>query len=74
MSFIVATGLLGALAAVPEAGPLPMERTAAEANTATVFYYTKTKNWSSTYLHYAPRRLLDDPCPAPRWQPPARTG
>ncbi|MER6155422.1 carbohydrate binding domain-containing protein [Streptomyces sp. NPDC001868] len=31
-----------------------MEPAAAEANTATVFYYTKTKNWSSTYLHYAP--------------------
>lgn len=54
VAFLAATGLLAALAAVPEAGSLPMERTAAEANTATVFSYTKTKNWSSTYLHYAP--------------------
>ncbi|WP_328840909.1 carbohydrate binding domain-containing protein [Streptomyces europaeiscabiei] len=54
VAFLAATGLLAALAAAPESGSLPMERTAAEANTATVFYYTKTKNWSSTYLHHAP--------------------
>ena len=32
----------------------PAAATAAAANEATVFYYTKTRNWSSTYLHYAP--------------------
>ncbi|MGQ4378250.1 carbohydrate binding domain-containing protein [Streptomyces sp. SAS_267] len=31
-----------------------MQSTAATATTATVFYYTKTKNWPTTYLHYAP--------------------
>jgi glycosidase len=31
-----------------------MENTAATSTTATVFYYTKTKNWPATYLHYAP--------------------
>ncbi|MGW3408643.1 carbohydrate binding domain-containing protein [Streptomyces sp. NPDC000888] len=39
----------------PDVGSPSMGRTAAEAtNTATVFYYTKTKNWPATYLHYAP--------------------
>ncbi|MDX3642287.1 carbohydrate binding domain-containing protein [Streptomyces sp. MB09-02B] len=31
-----------------------MDPAAAQATTATVFYYTKTRNWASTYLHYAP--------------------
>ncbi|MEU9137502.1 carbohydrate binding domain-containing protein [Streptomyces sp. NPDC048404] len=31
-----------------------MQSTAATSTSATVFYYTKTKNWPTTYLHYAP--------------------
>ncbi|MEY2247272.1 carbohydrate binding domain-containing protein [Streptomyces sp. BF23-18] len=31
-----------------------MQSTAATSTTATVFSYTKTKNWPTTYLHYAP--------------------
>ena len=50
----MASGLLGALATVPPVPSAPMDPTAAEANTATVFYYTKTKNWAATYLHHAP--------------------
>ncbi|WP_436847377.1 carbohydrate binding domain-containing protein [Streptomyces aureus] len=38
----------------PDTGAVPMETTAATSTTATVFYYTKTKNWPATYLHYAP--------------------
>ncbi|MDT0401119.1 carbohydrate binding domain-containing protein [Streptomyces edwardsiae] len=48
-------GLLG-LAAVtgpPAPDPEPTAATAT-AGEATVFYYTKTRNWASTYLHYAP--------------------
>ncbi|NGO78024.1 alpha-amylase [Streptomyces sp. YC504] len=52
-SFTAAAGLLALLSGTPAAGSAP-EATAADANTATVFYYTKTKNWPSTYLHYAP--------------------
>ncbi|MGC0333782.1 glycosidase [Streptomyces sp. SAI-170] len=50
----LAGGLL-ALAAVtgPPADPRT-EPAAATANSATVYYSTKTRNWSSTYLHYAP--------------------
>ncbi|MFI9151607.1 carbohydrate binding domain-containing protein [Streptomyces sp. NPDC053367] len=50
----LAGGLL-ALAAVtgPPAAP-PTEPVAATGNSATVYYSTKTRNWSSTYLHYAP--------------------
>lgn len=33
----------------PDTGPV-----AATAASATVFYYTKTKNWTDHYLHYAP--------------------
>ncbi len=51
----VAAGLLGLLAAPPD-GPSP--RTAPVAavadSTATVFYWTKTKNWAAHNLHYAP--------------------
>ncbi|MER6347377.1 carbohydrate binding domain-containing protein [Streptomyces sp. NPDC001595] len=32
----------------------PVAATAGAANTATVFYYTKTRNWSQYKLHYAP--------------------
>ncbi|MFG2947224.1 carbohydrate binding domain-containing protein [Streptomyces adustus] len=50
----VAAGLSGLLTGVPDARPVAMGTAADTSNTATVFYYTKTKNWSSTYLHYAP--------------------
>ncbi|MFJ4624131.1 carbohydrate binding domain-containing protein [Streptomyces sp. NPDC088812] len=47
----LAAGLL-ALTAVT--GPTAPTAQAADTNSATVFYYTKTRNWASTYLHYAP--------------------
>ncbi|MEV8622732.1 carbohydrate binding domain-containing protein [Streptomyces sp. NPDC051079] len=40
-------------AAAPAARTAPAAETAT-ANTATVFYYTKTRNWSRYDLHYAP--------------------
>lgn len=47
----------GALAAatlvLPVTAPTP-QAAAADSSSATVFYYTKTKNWSDHYLHYAP--------------------
>ncbi|WP_329112982.1 carbohydrate binding domain-containing protein [Streptomyces sp. NBC_01353] len=48
--------LLGLLSATPPADPATVSTTPAAAaeNTATVFYYTKTKNWSAHNLHYAP--------------------
>lgn len=48
-----AVGLLGLLTAVPDdtTNPAPV---AATETTATVFYYTKTKNWPAYKLHYAP--------------------
>ncbi|MFB6979531.1 carbohydrate binding domain-containing protein [Streptomyces scopuliridis] len=63
-ALVVAADLLGLISAVPGAPP-GSERAAnapepvvapvaAVAGTTTVFYYTKTKNWPSTYLHYAP--------------------
>ncbi|WP_406480859.1 carbohydrate binding domain-containing protein [Streptomyces sp. NBC_01615] len=52
VTFVAAIGLFGLIP--PEAGSTPMEKTADTSNTATVFYYTKTKNWPTTYLHYAP--------------------
>nr|BDS38157.1 alpha-amylase [Streptomyces dimorphogenes] len=52
----LAAGLL-ALAAVngppADARTEPAAATAAAADSATVYYSTKTRNWSSTYLHYA---------------------
>ncbi|MER5200136.1 carbohydrate binding domain-containing protein [Streptomyces sp. NPDC002755] len=51
---VAAAGLVGLLAGPSGSDPVPLRTTAASANTATVFYYTKTKNWSATYLHYAP--------------------
>ncbi len=53
-SFTAAAGLVALLSGAPAVDADPMEPTAATASTATVFYYTKTKNWPSTYLHYAP--------------------
>ncbi|MFF9851234.1 carbohydrate binding domain-containing protein [Streptomyces litmocidini] len=51
----VAAGLLGPLAAPPDA-PAPRTSPAAAVveNTATVFYWTRTKNWTAHNLHYAP--------------------
>ncbi|NUR39973.1 MAG: alpha-amylase [Streptomyces sp.] len=55
VAFVAASGLLGLLSAVPDPGTsIPLQTVADSTSTATVFYYTKTKNWSSTYLHYAP--------------------
>lgn len=52
MALLAVTGLFGLTP--PDTGAVPMESTAATSTTATVFYYTKTKNWPATYLHYAP--------------------
>ncbi|MGW0945612.1 carbohydrate binding domain-containing protein [Streptomyces sp. NPDC002623] len=52
---LAAAGLFALVAAPSETEPVSLQPTAAAAsNTATVFYYTKTKNWPATYLHYAP--------------------
>ncbi|MFD8825635.1 carbohydrate binding domain-containing protein [Streptomyces sp. NPDC059605] len=47
-------GILGLLTAVPESDAPAAVPVAAAENTATVFYYTKTKNWAAYDLHYAP--------------------
>lgn len=53
VALVAAAVLVGAVP--PDTGPTPLRETAATAaDTATVFYYTKTKNWPATYLHYAP--------------------
>ncbi|MHB9848939.1 carbohydrate binding domain-containing protein [Streptomyces krungchingensis] len=52
LAFVTALGLFGLVP--PGDDPAPMTPTAAASNSATVFYYTKTKNWPATYLHYAP--------------------
>ncbi|MFJ6461283.1 carbohydrate binding domain-containing protein [Streptomyces sp. NPDC091387] len=50
-----AAGLLGLLTAAPDpAGSSSAVPVAAAGNTATVFYYTKTRDWSAYSLHYAP--------------------
>ncbi len=52
---VAAAGLLGLLTAVPQTAPAPAtEPVAADGTTATVFYSTKTRNWSAYHLHYAP--------------------
>ncbi|MER5366669.1 carbohydrate binding domain-containing protein [Streptomyces sp. NPDC002722] len=51
---VAAAGLLGLLTAVPETATPSASPAAATENTATVFYYTKTRNWSAYDLHYAP--------------------
>lgn len=54
-AFLTALGLLGGLVlAPPRADTGRTEPVAATSNSATVFYYTKTRNWPTTYLHYAP--------------------
>ncbi|WP_340558898.1 carbohydrate binding domain-containing protein [Streptomyces sp. GSL17-111] len=52
-----AAGLVGLLTALPgdvELTTQPTAATAASDTTATVFYSTKTKDWSAYHLHYAP--------------------
>ncbi|MGV9572159.1 carbohydrate binding domain-containing protein [Streptomyces nigra] len=50
----LSAGLLALAAVTPEPAVTALAETAATAdNTATVFYSTKTRNWSTTYLHYA---------------------
>ncbi|MFJ6925670.1 carbohydrate binding domain-containing protein [Streptomyces nigra] len=51
----LSAGLLALAAVTPEPAVTALAETAATAdNTATLFYSTKTRNWSTTYLHYAP--------------------
>ncbi|MFB8773808.1 carbohydrate binding domain-containing protein [Streptomyces broussonetiae] len=52
----VAAGcLLGVLSVVPgDPSPATAPAAAAAGETATVFYYTKTRNWAQYHLHYAP--------------------
>ncbi|MFJ7300562.1 carbohydrate binding domain-containing protein [Streptomyces sp. NPDC099088] len=52
VAFAAVTGIFAT--ATPNADSTPLEGTSAASATTTVFYYTKTKNWSATYLHYAP--------------------
>ncbi|WP_329619650.1 alpha-amylase family glycosyl hydrolase [Streptomyces sp. NBC_01255] len=51
-----AAGVLGLVVASPPGGTSPRTAPVAAAadNTATVFYWTKTKNWALHNLHYAP--------------------
>ncbi|MFG2427544.1 carbohydrate binding domain-containing protein [Streptomyces sp. NPDC048590] len=52
---VAATVMLGLLTPAPEPpGAGSAVPAAASESSATVFYYTKTKNWSSYKLHYAP--------------------
>ncbi|MEU0227618.1 carbohydrate binding domain-containing protein [Streptomyces sp. NPDC006284] len=47
-------GILGLLTALPAETAPPTAPVAATEGVATVFYYTKTKNWTRYNLHYAP--------------------
>ena len=52
---VAALVMLGLLTATPEEPARePAVPVAASESTTTVFYYTKTKNWSAYRLHYAP--------------------
>ncbi|WP_299539271.1 carbohydrate binding domain-containing protein [uncultured Streptomyces sp.] len=51
---VAAAGLLGLLTAVPRPAPAEAVPVASADTSATVFYWTKTRNWSSYRLHYAP--------------------
>ncbi|WP_328869181.1 alpha-amylase family glycosyl hydrolase [Streptomyces sp. NBC_00287] len=53
-ALLISGSLLSLVQAVPQADDLAAEPVADAANTATVFYYTKTRNWSQYNLHYAP--------------------
>ncbi|MGW1011172.1 carbohydrate binding domain-containing protein [Streptomyces termitum] len=53
----VAAGVVGLLATPPDAPPTPLAADPAAAvadATTTVYYWTRTKNWSAYNLHYAP--------------------
>ncbi|GHF52416.1 carbohydrate binding domain-containing protein [Streptomyces griseosporeus] len=66
----LAGGLL-ALAAVtgPPAAPRTEPAAATATNTATIYYSTKTRAWSATYLHYAPDGGSWTTVPGTRMQP-----
>ncbi|MFH8935481.1 carbohydrate binding domain-containing protein [Streptomyces griseosporeus] len=66
----LAGGLL-ALAAVtgPPAAPRTEPAAATTTNTATIYYSTKTRAWSATYLHYAPDGGSWTTVPGTRMQP-----
>lgn len=74
----------GALAAATLVLPLTLPTTpaaattsanaAATGTTATVFYYTKTKNWTDHYLHYAPDGGSWTTVPGRACRPRAPTG
>ncbi|MGV9912881.1 carbohydrate binding domain-containing protein [Streptomyces tendae] len=51
---LAASGVLGLLPALTGTATAAPETTAGTANTATVFYYTKTRDWAAYNLHYAP--------------------
>ncbi|CCK25026.1 secreted alpha-amylase [Streptomyces davaonensis JCM 4913] len=54
-AMLITGSLLSLVQAVPQAAATDVEPVAdSAANTATVFYYTKTRNWSQYNLHYAP--------------------
>ncbi|MGW7298000.1 carbohydrate binding domain-containing protein [Streptomyces sp. NPDC054829] len=53
-AMVITGSLLSLVHAVPRPGDLPAGQVAETAGTATVFYYTKTRNWSQYNLHYAP--------------------
>jgi hypothetical protein len=49
------TALIGLLATLLSGVPAhPATAEAAEGNSATVYYYTPTRNWTSYHLHWAP--------------------
>jgi glycosidase len=54
VAVVAAAGIAGVLTATPADTPPPFAPSSAAENTATVFYYTKTKNWDRYNLHYAP--------------------
>ncbi|MET9987789.1 carbohydrate binding domain-containing protein [Streptomyces rochei] len=51
---LAAAGLLGLLSTAPALTGTATAAPEAAANSATVFYYTKTRNWDAYNLHYAP--------------------
>ncbi|WP_031090168.1 carbohydrate binding domain-containing protein [Streptomyces sp. NRRL WC-3549] len=51
---LAASGVIGLLSATPALTGTATAAPEATANTATVFYYTKTRDWASYNLHYAP--------------------
>ncbi|THA77547.1 alpha-amylase [Streptomyces sp. A0642] len=49
-----AAAVLGLFTALPGTPVLDAKPVAVSETSTTVFYYTKTKNWTAHYLHYAP--------------------